>query len=80
MDAAERIYSVEEAIVMTNKTSLSVCLIRTSDNITGVPLINSLELRPLPNQMYLGRGATPPNSLLYLLRRRDFGNSKSNLR
>lgn len=64
VDAASDYYEWRDAIVMTKKSSLSVGLIRTSNNITSVPFINSLDLRPLPNNLtYLGRYITPSNYL-----------------
>lgn len=62
-----------EAIVMTKGTSLSVCLIRTSDGIEGVPFINAVELRPVRNNMYLGRYDVPSKYFLKTLDRPDFG-------
>lgn len=66
-------YVSQEAIVMTTRTTLSVCLIRTSDGIGGVPFINTLELRPLNSSMYLGHYATPSQFFLNNVARRDFG-------
>lgn len=72
-----------EAITSPERTypdgTISVCLLRTSSQLA--PIINSLELRPLPNNTYVARlRQLDPSSRdrdvnLYLIARVNFGGS-----